>query len=163
MTHNRNTENRKQKTQNIPGRGVVVANGCHRFHLYQAALAYQAAGLLRHLLTGWYVRPGGLAQRLLQSATARRLLGDSLVKRLLARRQEGLDPGRVVSLLLPDCLERLGRGRLERLAPPGFFSYCSMRAFGQRSQPYVLDAAVFHVRSGYGRGAMEQAKRRGAV
>jgi glycosyltransferase involved in cell wall biosynthesis len=143
-------------------RKVVVSNGCHRIHLFQTALAYQQAGRLGCLIAGWYLKNRALIAWL-QSPGCTRVFGASLAKRLLARRQDGLEPERVVSLVIPDLIERVGRSRIERLFPPGWFSYWSMRAFGRLSQRYVENAALFHVRSGYGRGAMARAKDRGAV
>ncbi|MFZ0052778.1 MAG: glycosyltransferase [Desulfobaccales bacterium] len=143
-------------------KGVVVSNGCHRFHMYQAALVYEQEGLLRRLITGWYLKNPALIS-LLQSPLFTRVAGANLVKRLRSRRQEGLAPERVVSLGIPDLIERVGRSRLEKLFQPGLLSYCSMRAFGRLSRNYLEGASLFHVRSGYGRGAMARAKQQGAV
>lgn len=141
---------------------VVVSNGCHRFHMYQTALACQQLGVLQSFVAGGYLKHESLA-RLLESPAGQRLLGAGMAKRLRARRQAGLDPSRVVSLLAPDLVERMGRSSLEKRFPPGFFSYWSMKLFGWQSQPYVKGASVFHVRSGYGRHAMARAKAQGAV
>jgi glycosyltransferase involved in cell wall biosynthesis len=144
------------------GKKIVVSNGCHRFHMYQTALAYEQAGRLRHLIAGWYPKPG-LVSRMIESGAFARVFGDRAAKRVLARRQEGLDPAKVVSLRLPDAIERLGRWRTGNWVPSGLFSYYSMLAFGWLSQRYVTQGDLFHVRSGYGRFAMARAKDSGAV
>lgn len=141
---------------------VVVANGCHRFHMYRTALAYEQADRLRHLIAGWYPRPG-LINRIIESAAFAKIFGDQAAKRVRARRQEGLEPSRVVSLSLPDAIERLGRWRIGNWFPSGLFSYYSMLAFGWLSQRYASHGDLFHVRSGYGRFAMARAKRSGVV
>ena len=142
--------------------GVVVSNGSQRFHMYQTALVYEQEGLLRRLIAGWYLK-NQVLMSLLQSPLCARLAGPNLVKRLRSRHQEALAPEHVASLVIPDLIERLGRFRLEKLLPPGFLSYCSMRAFGRLSRKYLEGASLFHVRSGYGRGAMARAKEKGAV
>jgi glycosyltransferase involved in cell wall biosynthesis len=141
---------------------VAVSNGCHRFHMYQTALACQEAGALQCFIAGGYLKHEGII-RFLRSPLAIRMLGARTVKGLLARRQDGLDPAKVVGLLVPDLVERLGRITIGRRFPPGFFSYWSMKLFGWRSQDFIKSANLFHVRSGYGRFAMAQAKRQGAV
>ncbi len=140
---------------------VVVSNGPHRFHLYQTALAYYQAGLLKRLITGWYLG-NSLLIRVLENLNSRKIFG-KLPKRLLSRRQQGISPAYVVSLPIPDLIERLDRGKIGKLWPGGMASHLSMMAFGRRSQPFVRDAKLFHVRSGYGRFAMAEAKRHGAV
>jgi glycosyltransferase involved in cell wall biosynthesis len=144
------------------GKKTVVSNGSQRFYLYQTALAYEQAGRLQRLIAGWYPK-NRLINHFLQSAAGVRVLGDQAVKRVRARRPEGLDPSRVVSLSLPDAIERLGRGRTGNLFRRGLLSYYSMLAFGWLSQRYVSHGDLFHVRSGYGRFAMARAKRAGAV
>lgn len=143
-------------------KGVVVSNGCHRFFLYQTALAYEQAGLLRRLIAGWYVK-SPLIARFLQSPAFAKTFGARLAKRLLARRPPGIDPSRLVSLLVPDLLERLGRSRPPDISQMDFFSYWSMRSFGLLSQRYVKDISLFHVRSGYGGRALAAAKKNGAL
>jgi glycosyltransferase involved in cell wall biosynthesis len=144
------------------GNGVAVANGCQRFSMYQTALAYQQAGLLKRLLAGWYIKSAG-AEKFWQRPLISKLLGQRWPRGLLARRQAGLDPGRVVSLNLPELLELAGRGGAGRFFTDGFFDHWSMRAFGTLTQKYVRDVSLFHVRSGYGGRAMAEAKRHGAV
>jgi glycosyltransferase involved in cell wall biosynthesis len=139
-----------------------VANGCQRFFMYQTALAYQQAGLLKRLLTGWYIKSAG-AQKFWQHPFTSKLLGRRWPQRLLARRQPGLDPARVVSLNLPELLELLGRIGAGRYVADGFFDHWAMRAFGALARKYVRDVSLFHVRSGYGGGALAEAKRHGAV
>ena len=141
---------------------VVVLNGCHRFFMYQTALACQQEGILEKFIAGGYLKNEALI-KFLNSPTGRKILGTGVSKRLLTRRQEGLDPSKVVALLAPDLVERLGRSPLAKRFAPGYFSYWSMKLFGRLSQYYVQGADVLHVRSGYGRGAMARAKRAGAV
>jgi len=141
---------------------VVVVNGCHRFFMYQTALACQQEGILKKFIAGGYLKNDALI-KFLNSPTGRKILGTGVSKRLLTRRQEGLDPSKVVALLAPDLVERLGRSPLAKRFAPGYFSYWSMKLFGWLSQYYVQGADVLHVRSGYGRGAMARAKRAGAV
>ena len=150
------------RSENWSARGVVVSNGCHRFHMYQTALAYEQAGRLRHLMAGWYLKPG-LINRIIESGAFARVFGEEAAKRVRARRQEGIDPARVVSLGLPDAMERLGRWRTGNWFPSGLFSFYSMQAFGWLSQRYATHGDLFHVRSGYGRFAMARAKSSGAV
>lgn len=141
---------------------VVVSNGCHRFFMYQTALACQQEGILKKFIAGGYLKNDALI-KFLKSPAGRKMLGAGVSKRLLTRRQEGLDPSKVVALLAPDLVERLGRSPLAKRFAPGFFSYWSMKLFGRLSQYYVQGADVLHVRSGYGRGAMARARRAGAV
>jgi alpha-maltose-1-phosphate synthase len=141
---------------------VVVSNGCHRFHMYQTALACQQEGILKKLIVGGYLKNDALI-RFLKSSAGRKMLGAGVAKRLLTRRQEGLDPSKVAALLVPDLVERLGRSPMEKRFTPGFFSYWSMILFGRLSQYYVQGADLLHVRSGYGRGVIARAKRAGVV
>jgi glycosyltransferase involved in cell wall biosynthesis len=141
---------------------VVVSNGCHRFHMYQTALACQQAGALKKFITGGYLKNEALI-KFLQSPMGQKMLGPGVAKRLLTRRQEGIDPAKVVPLLVPDLVERLGRSSLARRFAPGFFSYWSMKLFGWLSQHHIQGTDLLHVRSGYGRGVMARAKRAGAV
>ena len=153
----------KPQPSNSAGQAsVVVSNGCHRFHMYQTALVYEQDGLLRHFIAGWYLKSPAL-MAMLESPRFTRVAGARLAKRLRGRRQEALASEHVVSLVLPDLIERLGRSRLEKWFQPGLFSYCSMRAFGWLSRNYLQGASLFHVRSGYGRSAMARAKQQGAV
>jgi glycosyltransferase involved in cell wall biosynthesis len=141
---------------------VVVSNGCHRFFLYQTAMACQQEGILKKFIAGGYLKNEAFI-RFLQSPAGRKMLGAGVAKRLLTRRQEGLDPAKVAALLAPDLVERLGRTSVSQRFPPGFFSYWSMQLFGWLSQYYLNGAEVLHVRSGYGRYAMARARRAGAV
>ena len=141
---------------------VVVSNGCHRFHMYQTALACQQEGVLKKFIAGGYLR-NDIFIKFLKSPAGRKMLGAGVSKRLLARRQEGLDPSKVVALLAPDLVERLGRSPMANRFAPGFFSYWSMKLFGWLSQYYVKGGDLLHVRSGYGRFAMVRAKRNGAA
>ncbi len=147
-------------SENLPR--VVVSNGCHRFFMYQIALACQQEGILKRFITGGYLKNEALI-KFLKSPAGRKMLGTGVSKRLLTRRQEGLDPSKVAALLAPDLVERLGRSSLAKRFAPGFFSYWSMKLFGRLSQYYVRGADVLHVRSGYGRGAIARARRAGAV
>lgn len=141
---------------------VVVSNGCHRFFMYQIALACQQEGILKKFIAGGYLKNDALI-KFLKSPAGRKMLGAGVAKRLLTRRQEGLDPSKVAALLAPDLVERLGRSPMAKRFAPGFFSYWSMKLFGRLSQYYVQGADLLHVRSGYGRGAIARAKRAGAV
>ena len=149
-----------RRESRIPG--VVVSNGSQRFYMYQTALVCQQAGRLRHLIAGW-VPKNRLIDQILQSAAFSRVFGDQMAKRVRARRPAGIDPDRLVSLLLPDFIERLDRSGAGRSCRSGLFSFYSMQAFGWLSQRYVTQGDLFHVRSGYGRFAMARARRSGAV
>jgi len=130
--------------------------------MYQIALACQQEGILKRFITGGYLKNDVLV-KFLKSPCGQKMLGVGVSKRLLTRRQEGLDPSKVAALLAPDLVERLGRSSLAKRFAPGFFSYWSMKLFGRLSQYYVHGADVLHVRSGYGRNAITRARRAGAV
>jgi len=130
--------------------------------MYQIALACQQEGILKKFIAGGYLR-NDIFIKFLKSPAGRKMLGAGVSKRLLARRQEGLDPSKVVALLAPDLVERLGRSPMANRFAPGFFSYWSMKLFGWLSQYYVKGGDLLHVRSGYGRFAMVRAKRNGAA
>ncbi len=144
-------------------KSVTISNGLGRFYLYWAGAAASKTQNLQWFLTTFYVT-SPWQRRLLESPVIKRMIGDGMTRKGLLRQNNDIDPARVKAFLLPELLyrslSRLGQYNIGFMSWAAFLSFLS---FGWLSAPYVGQSRVFHVRSGFGRFAMDKAKNAGSI
>lgn len=145
-------------------RSIVVSNGVGRFHMHHAAAAAERAGMLRWFLTTFAVT-APWQERLLASRPVRMLLGPNMSKKASMRKYHDIAPNRTKAFSLLELYFRLSSARAFQRIPPIYNNSASLtlQLFGWLSSLFVEDASIFHVRSGFGRHAMQAARRSGGI
>jgi glycosyltransferase involved in cell wall biosynthesis len=135
----------------------VILSNVAKHHAYQTALALQEIGLLKKFYTSFYaLEKPPLSQKILRMA-----LPENLRKKVMNRKQEGLDESRITSFFFPEILERVP------LIPRLFGQYRIMHLknslFDRRVSVQNLECDVFHGFEGCSLYSMRKAKERGAI
>jgi glycosyltransferase involved in cell wall biosynthesis len=135
----------------------VILSNVAKHHAYQTALALQEIGLLKKFYTSFYaLEKPPLSQKILRMA-----LPENLRKKVMNRKQEGLDESRITSFFFPEILERVP------LIPRLFGRYRIMHLknslFDRRVSVQNLECDVFHGFEGCSLYSMRKAKERGAI
>lgn len=145
--------------------GVVISAGHGNLHLMEAAIAADRAGILQAYLTSLYMTD--LVSGVAYSGIGARVLSASQRAKLLQRHRPELDSSKVKAYLGQEVWYRLLNGMQAPLG--GLWAgyrdqayLAPMLAFGWATRHRVSSARVFHVRSGYGRFAIANARRSGA-
>lgn len=138
---------------------IVVSNGHHKFITGMAAAEAAKRGVLAGFLTAGYPTPG-----VREAASRLGLERFAAVRRLLQRREEVPD-GLVHSLWLSELV--YGAARVAGRLLPRFedLSDYGLQCYAWQAERRIarLSAGIYHYRSGYGRGSVPLAKRKGMV
>jgi len=146
--------------QKADGPRVILSSGPGRIHFFDAARSLHQSGVHVRLVTGWV--PSRFLARV--AATSSAAIGCHKLSRRIAARSiaDVLPASQVNSCTLADGItmaaERIGSIGVVPADPARAWAW---RRFGQASRRHIRNAEIFHVRSGAGRGAIEQARRLG--
>ncbi len=138
---------------------VTVSNGIGRFHVYRAAQAAEQVDLLKYFITSFCVT-AEWQSRVFEHKWTRTILGENQVKKASLRKYAGISSNSIRTLPLPELYLR-SRGIVGHFDKD--VSARVLRMFGKLSARFADDCQIFHVRSGFGNTALEQARKNGAI
>jgi glycosyltransferase involved in cell wall biosynthesis len=145
---------------------VVISAGHGNLHFLSPASAAYRAGFLESYITSIYLKPW---LRSLLKAAPRRLLGETRLSRLLVHHRLELDAADIRVIASAELVGRALKAaeRMVGHRVPGGYARAAfvwpMVLYGWRSQGVLDRLDIFHVRSGYGRFAIEKARKAGAT